>query len=380
MLCAHPKVIGPHPADRAPAAAGLILTVAALPRLILMIFGGPLADRYDARRLMMASDLLRALVMFVAAGIAVKQSSVALLVVISLIFGAADAVFMPASGSLRPRLLKAEQLSSGGALRELGMRAALTLGSPLGGAVVAAGNLSLACIVNGFTFLVSMLFVRTLHPREVTATTAAGGVGYLHSIMDGLRYVGGNPVLRAILTVTLLVNLAFVGPMNVGLALLSHDRGWGAAGIGTLLAGFGVGAALGALTMLRTRVDNGIGWWIALACALDGAGLSGLALTPKFPLAVVAAAVIGLASGPLGIMATTLTQSGVPDEYRGRVSSVNMLVNLGITPLSIAALGVVASWSGATAAIVSFAALAWVGAALCVVMPALRRARIKVLI
>ncbi|MBT0772944.1 MFS transporter [Kineosporia sp. J2-2] len=360
-----------------PATAGLILTVSAVPRLVLMILGGPLADRYDARRLMIGSDLLRAAVMFAAAAIAVQHSSVMLLVVISLVFGAADAIFMPASGSLRPRLLHTSQLASGGALRELAMRAALTLGSPLGGLVVAAGNLWLACVVNGFTFLVSMLFLRTVRPREVAPAAPGAPTGYFASLKDGLRYLATHPVLRSVLTVTLLVNLAFVGPMNVGLALLSQDRDWGAGGIGTLLAGFGVGAAAGALAMLRTHVDRGIGLWIALACLLEGAGLAALGLIERFPVAVAAAALVGLVSAPLGIMTTALTQSGVPDEYRGRVSSVNMLVNLGLTPLSIAALGVVADWWGTSTAVVAFAALAWVAAVLCLMVPALRRARVR---
>nr|WP_296077194.1 MFS transporter [uncultured Actinoplanes sp.] len=360
-----------------PAVAGLILTVSALPRLVLMLLGGPLADRYDARKLMVGSDVMRALVMVTAAAVAVHHSSVQLLVVISLIFGAADAIFMPASGSLRPRLLHRQQLASGGALRELTLRIALTLGSPLGGLVVAVGNLWLACLVNALTFVVSALVLRTLRPRELAApATGDTRPSYFASLTDGLRYLALHPVLRAVLTVTLLVNLAFVGPMNVGLALLSQDRGWGAGGIGTLLAGFGIGAALGALAMLRTRVDRGIGWWIALACLLEGAGLGLLAAVDRFPVAVAAAALIGMVSGPLGIMTTALTQSGVPDEFRGRVSSVTMLVNLGITPLSIAALGVVADHTGTTAAVIAFAALAWAGAALCVTAPPLRRARL----
>lgn len=113
-----------------PATAGLILSISAIPRLILMLFGGMLADRYDARKLMVSSDLLRAAVMFAAAGIALWQQGIFLLVLVSLVFGIVDAVFLPAAGSVRPRLLHSQQLSSGAALRELGMRGAVTLGSP----------------------------------------------------------------------------------------------------------------------------------------------------------------------------------------------------------------------------------------------------------
>jgi len=360
-----------------PTTAGVVLTVSAVPRLVLMILGGPLADRFDARKIMISSDVLRAAVMFVAAGVVLKQSSIAVLVVISLVFGAVDAVFMPAAGSLRPRLLQPAQLASGAALRELAIRAALALGAPLGGALMTFGNLSVACLVNGATFVVSMLALRALHPRALSPKAAVREENYRRSLVDGLRFLVHSPVLRGVLVVALLVNLAFVGPMNIGLALLSQDRGWGASGVGTLLAGFGIGAALGALTMLRTRATRGIGLWIALGCLLEGIALSALAVATEFIVALSATALIGLVSGPLGILASALTQSATPDEFRGRVSSVNMMVTLGITPLSVAMLGVLADRLGTSAAIIACAPLAGLGAVLCVALPELRRAGVQ---
>ncbi|WP_163569207.1 MFS transporter [Fodinicola feengrottensis] len=76
-----------------PAVAGVIVSVSALPRLLLMLFGGPLVDRYGPRRLMIGSDLLRVVVSVAAAGVALWQPTIALLVVVALVFGAVDAVF-----------------------------------------------------------------------------------------------------------------------------------------------------------------------------------------------------------------------------------------------------------------------------------------------
>src|SRR5581483_5773274 len=74
-----------------PGVAGIIFTVSALPRLALLLFGGAIVDRYGPRLLMIRSDVARAVISLAAAAIALKSPNIVLLVVVALIFGAADA-------------------------------------------------------------------------------------------------------------------------------------------------------------------------------------------------------------------------------------------------------------------------------------------------
>ncbi|MFF9349480.1 MFS transporter [Streptomyces sp. NPDC014734] len=357
-----------------PSTAGLILSISAIPRLILMLFGGMLADRYDARKLMVSSDLLRAAVMFAAAGIALWQEGIFLLVLVSLVFGIVDAVFLPAAGSVRPRLLQPQQLSSGAALRELGMRGAVTLGAPLGGLLMTAGGIPVACAANGITFLISMMAVRTLRPRPLkSAENGQESESYIASLRGGLRYMARHRVLRGLLVTTFLVNFAFVGPMNIGLALLARSQNWGAGGVGNMLAGFGIGAAMGAVVMVRSRRPYRAGLLIAAASVMEGVGLTGLALASDLWVAVVTATFIGLVSAPLGIAAAAVMQEDTADEFRGRVSSVNSLASLGITPLAIAVTGAAAEWFGTRVTLVASAQMAFIAGILCLALPDLRR-------
>jgi MFS family permease len=357
-----------------PAIAGIIVSISALPRLAFMLFGGPLVDKYGPRRLMIGSDVLRATVAVSAAGIALWQPTIALLVVVALIYGAVDAVFLPANGSMQPLLLEPSQYSSGAAFREITQRAALSLGAPLGGILLATGGLPLACVVDAATFLISALALRSVRPRPVERKTAEP---YGRALREGFRYLTGHRVLRASLTVGFLSNVGFVGPMNIGLTLLALQHGWGATGTGLLLAGFGVGAAASAITLLRLRIRKRVGVVMAITLAAEGGGLLSLALAPNLGLAVLTTGLIGIGSGLLGVLGSALNQSVTDDRLRGRVGSVNSLANLGITPFAIAgtaaaveAFGMVATFAGSTV-------VELLGAAICLLVPELRKASME---
>ncbi|GHJ45094.1 MFS transporter [Catellatospora sp. TT07R-123] len=355
-----------------PATAGAVLAVSSVPRLLLLLFGGAFVDRYGPRRLMIGSDLARGAIALTTAAIALAQPSITLLVLVALAFGVADALFLPAAGTMPPRLLAPAQLTGGLALSGLAARLALTLGAPLGGLLLPLGGLPLACLVNAATFAVSVFALWSVRPAPAPA--AAARTPLAASIRDGLRHLAGHPVLRSTLGVSLLVNVGFVGPMNVGLALVADDRGWGAGGIGAMLAGFGAGAAVGSLAMLRVRPKRRLGPVLAAAAALQGAAVFSVALAPAAGWAVAATTVVGLTSGPLGVLLSALVQGHTADTHRGRIASVNTLASLGVTPLAIAAVGAAAGTFGTVATFAGSASLELVAAALCVAVPALRGA------
>lgn len=347
-----------------PGVAGLILAVSSVPRLALLLLGGAIVDRYGPRRLMIGSDLLRAVISLGAAGVALASPGVALLVVVALVFGLADAVFLPAAGAIAPRLLEPDQLASGAGINTLASRAALTVGAPLGGVLVAVGGLPLACLVNAATFAVSVATLATVRPRSTADAHPRPPEQLLGALRAGLDYLRRHPVLRVLLLVSLLANLGFVGPMNVGLALVSTSRGWGAAGIGDMLAGFGIGAVIGALLMTRARSG---GRPIAAVCAaVQGGAVFTIAAGPRLWTAVLATTLAGLTSGPLAIVINSLVQRFTDDRFRGRVASVNTLANLGVTPLAMAAMGAAAGSIGTIPAFAGSGALELAAAAICV--------------
>jgi predicted MFS family arabinose efflux permease len=356
-----------------PATAGAIMAVSAVPRLALLLFGGAIVDRRDSRRLMIGSDLLRCVVALVAAAVAGWGPSVALLVTVAFAFGAADAIFLPAAATVPPRLLPPDQLAQGAAVNSLAARLALTLGAPLGGLLVAAGGLTVACGVNAATFIVSVLALRGLPAMR---TAQPPGEAVTAALRSGLRYLRGHRVLRTLLMVSLLTNLGFVGPMNVGLALVSDERGWGSAGIGVLLAGFGGGAVVASLAMVRLRWRGPVGIAMASGITVQGVAVFAVAAAGREWAAVTAAVVVGLTSGVVAVLTSALTQARTADAFRGRVGSVSSFANLGITPIAMAVMGVAADRIGTVPAFGASAALELAAAALCLSVGDLRSARL----
>ncbi|MFD0427732.1 MFS transporter [Streptomyces zhihengii] len=106
-----------------PAQVGLVMAVGAIPRAILMLGGGVIADRFGPRRVVISSDAVRAVVILAAAAaLAFSTPGLWLLVVLALVFGVVDALFMPAVGAMPPRLTGRDQLMRVQSLRNLVQR------------------------------------------------------------------------------------------------------------------------------------------------------------------------------------------------------------------------------------------------------------------
>jgi MFS family permease len=361
-----------------PGTAGVVMTLASLPRIALMLFGGVIADRFDIRRLMLGTDVMRTVITFAAAAIALTRPGLGLLVVMALVYGAVDGLFMPAAEAMQPRLLEPEQYNSGAVANNLLGRLALSLGAPLGGVMVALGGLPLALAVDGVTFAISVATLATVRPRPLAARPAKSrsASGYLSDLVVGARFLFREPVLGPLTAINLLGNLAFVGPMNLGLAELSDHRGWGPAGIGVLFAGFGVGAAGSALLLLRWRIQRAAGIWIAVLCAVSGVAIVSMALAPDLVVAVGATLALGLIIGPMAVASSVLAQQRTPDELRGRISSFNLLSSYGTVPLAVIGTGLGIAAIGITA---TFAVCGAISAAalLLLLAPGLRAAAIE---
>ncbi|MFE0698553.1 MFS transporter [Streptomyces sp. NPDC058872] len=365
-----------------PAQAGLVMAVSAGPRALLMLFGGVLADRLGPRRVVIASDAVRCLVTLgLAAALLLASPGLWALAAVALVFGVVDALFLPAVGALPPRVAERDQLARVQGMRGIAYRLGAVLGSPLGGLAVALGGSAAAFGIAGVLFALSLPLLCGLKLRPLAADDeedpgTPGERTALHDLVAGLRYLRGHPVLGPLVIVILLGDLGFVGPLNVGLAVLSEQRGWGASGIGWVLAGFGTGAAGASLLItVKGRIPRAgavLGWTVILGAVLLGA----LAFVPLLPVVVLVALFFGLLAGLSGTLCGALVQTDCDPAYLGRVSAVASLGSLGIAPLSFpltgAAIGI---WGPAPVFVVSAAVCALSGAYALAVRP-LRRAEL----
>ena len=346
-----------------PAQAGLVMAVSAVPRALLMLVGGVIADRLGPRRVVIASDTVRCLVVLgLAATLFLASPGLWALAAVALVFGVVDALFLPAVGALPPRIAERDQLARVQGMRGLAYRLGAVLGAPSGGLAITLGGPATAFGVAGILFALSLPLLGTLKLHPLPQEDEARGGTALRDLADGLRYLRGHKVLGPLMIVVLLSDLGFVGPLNVGLAVLSGQRGWGASGIGWILAGFGTGA--GAASLLLTvkghipRTGVVMGWTMALGAVSIGA----LAYIPQLPFAVLVALSIGLLAGLSGALCNALVQTECDPAYLGRVSAVSSLGSLGIAPLSFPVTGAaIGLWGPGPVFVVSAAVCALAG-------------------
>ncbi|MEU0932152.1 MFS transporter [Embleya sp. NPDC005971] len=327
---------------------GLVLAAGSLPRALLMLPGGAIADRVGPRRVVIGSDLVRCVVMLVAA-FAVWASSPAvwLLVAIALVFGAVDALFMPAVGALPVRLTTRTQLVRVQGMRSLSQRVATVVSAPIGGAVLAWGDAETAFLLDAALFGLSLVLLWRLRPGpapEAEAGTEEPELG----LRAGLRYVARHPVLRPLLVITALMEAGFAIPMNIGIVLLADDTGWGPGGMGLVLGAWGIGAAIGALALTIVGRVPRPGLVLPVGMLVMATGLVGLGYAPGIGIAVAAAAVLGIATGVVGGCGNALVQSICAPGALGRVTAIQMLTGVGLIPLLYPVGGFVASAHGAS--------------------------------
>ncbi|MFF4013636.1 MFS transporter [Streptomyces sp. NPDC001843] len=360
-----------------PAQAGIVMSVSALPRAVLMLGGGVIADRLGPRRVVIGSDAARcAAVLAVAALLFLTSPGLWPLALLALVFGTVDAVFVPAVGALPARITGKNQLARVQGMRGLAIRFANVVGAPLGGLGVALGGAAAAFGLAGLLIAVSVPLLIGVRVRELPADDRAPTGTARSDLAAGLRYIRGHRVLAPLMIVIALGDLGFVGPLNVGLTLLAERRGWGASGMGWVLAGFGAGAGAASLLLAaRGRLPRA---GLVAACTIitGSAAIGALAFVPHLVGAVGIALLIGLLAGLSGAMCGALLQTQADPAYLGRVTAVSSLVSLGLTPLSMpfsaAAIG---AWGLGPVYTVS-AAVCGLGGVVALCVPDLRRAEL----
>ncbi|AQU69185.1 MFS transporter [Streptomyces niveus] len=368
-----------------PTQAGIVLAVGAVPRAVLMLGGGVLADRWGPRRVVIGSDAARCVVILaIAAVLFFTAPGLWLLIAVALVFGVVDALFLPAVGALPPRITTAGQLARVQGLRGLAARVANVTGGPLGGLLVAFGGSAGAFAVAGGLFAVSLVLLVSVRmaplpahdPTRTDSEPAPPAASAWSELTDGLRYIRRHRVLGPLMLVIALSELGFVGPLNLGLVLLAQERGWGAGGMGWIVAAFGVGAAVASLLLAVRGSLPRAGLVLCLSVVAGSLAVAAVAYVPTITLAAVAGLLVGLLAGLGGGLCGALTQTVTEPGYLGRVTSVATLFTLGIAPLSHPVTGAAVGLWGTGPVFAVSAAVCAAGGALGLAFAALRRAEL----
>jgi MFS family permease len=296
--------------ERTHSSTWLAITTAArvLPVVVFGPLGGVVADRYDRRRLMLASDGVRFVLMLALAGVAAAGLPVALAPIIAALSTAAASVYIPSVAATTPRLVDDADLPAANAARSAIQQICIVAGPGLGALLLLLGPPSLAFAINGATFALSALAVASIPSGAIFApageTEQAPNV--LRELRDGARALLEQPVTMRLVGADIVCS-AIYGAETVLLLLLSRDLGLGDHGYGYLLASFGLGGVLGAVVAGRVAGNERTRVVLVGAMAVLAACTALLA----DPFGVGGAVALGVISGAGFIVVEVLVETSL---------------------------------------------------------------------
>jgi MFS family permease len=272
---------------------------------------GILGDRFDRRKVLVASDLAGAACF----GMMALSSEPAWLLPWAFLSAIAEAPFWSASEAAIPNVAGRELTTWANSLLGASKLAGIAVGPALGGALLAVTSPDVVFGANAISFVLSAVIIATVHARF----SGVESEDEFHGLRAGFRFLRHDRVLRTLL-VAWVVFISGMGMSMVADAPLAEFFGAGSFGFGMLITAWGGGSALGSLFAKRMR-EGSEGTWLVSAGAIIASTGIGVGISPSFALAVALMFVMGLADGTTIVAETNLRQRRAPDAVRSRVSA-----------------------------------------------------------
>jgi MFS family permease len=319
-----------------------LLIAVFLPTVVVGVVVGPLLDRLSRRKLMIASDLLRAAVFVVLPFV----DSPGWIVALAAVAGLGNAIYRPTVNAAMPNLLEEDELERGNALFQTVENMAWAVGPIVGGAIVAISGTGAAYWINAVSFVFSALVIRLIPARRLQSE-APISKGHWHDIADGLSFARHSQALLAIL-VAWSVEMIAVACVNVGEVIIAKDSfNAGDFGYGLLFGASGVGLAIGSFFGGMLAERRTVATLFGPAMMLAGVGTLFASIAPNVWVATIPFAVGGIGSGAAALYNVLLIQRVVPDSFRGRAFTLAMSVTYAVLGPAMALAGPLTNLLGA---------------------------------
>ena len=311
------------------AGAGFVLATAVFSRLIFGLIGGIYADLWHKQRLMIASDLIRAIALFSIPIVAIfSDISIWQLIIVAIIEGASSAFFIPAMQASLPILATdSKTLQSLNALMDVSTRVARIIGPGLAGLILAFLPIIQFFTLDGFSFAISALIIFSLghkHKWRVKVSKQISRTNPIAELKTALVLLRRKPHILYSLIANGFTNTVWSMAMIVGLALFAKNNLSGsAATYGLILSAYGVGNVVSNIIVGQLEIRNRprfLFWgYITL-----GFGILALAFASNLAMAAIAAALAAI-GGPMGdLMLLMMIQEEFPANAIAKIYSFRM--------------------------------------------------------
>jgi MFS family permease len=351
---------------------GIVVGAGSVPFAVFALAAGVWGDRVPRRRVMLASDAVRAVVQGITGALLLAGSAqVWMLAALAALYGTADAFFWPAMNGLLPETIESDRLQEANAVLGVAQSASNILGPVIAGVVIAIADPGGAVLLDALTFVASIAFLLRIAPGALGAGGGSDQDGFIVQLREGWgevrsrTWVWTGLIALGAYHVIVLPSVFVLGP------ILSHRELGGASDWATIVAGFGVGSVAGQVLVYRLPFRRPmrasmLGFVVASSqAAIIGSGLS---------VAAIAAleAVTGVAVSIAFTLWETSLQQHIPSRALSRVSSYDFTASAGLMPIGLALAGPLADGIGLHTALRLMSVVGIASALACLSVPAVR--------
>ena len=326
--------------DATPLQMGLLAALVNLPALVVGLFAGVLVDRWRRRRVLIAADLGRALLLaLIPAAWLLDLLRIELLYAVTLLTETLSVFYVVAYRSYLPALVPRERLVEGNSKLELSRSAAEIGGPGLAGLLVQVASAPIAVVADACSFVVSAALIGSIRAREDEVEQLDDTRGVLREAAEGLRLVLGDRVLRAIAGATATATIFSTILEAVLILYLTRTLGLQPATIGFIFAAGSIGFLAGALLPDRLTRRFRLGPILAVSLAVVGLSdlLIPLAAGPRavvIGLLIAAQFLFGIGLTVFNVNQVSLSQAVTPERLQGRMNATMLVLVSGATPLA----------------------------------------------
>jgi MFS family permease len=325
---------------------GLIGFAGQFPVFLLTAFGGAVADKYNRRKILVATQTASMTLAFILAFLTLSgYVKVWHLFFIASLSGVVNAFDIPARQSFVVDMVGKDDLLNAIALNSSMFNGARIIGPAIAGILVAAVGEGWCFLGNAVSYIAVIFgLLRMSIERKEIAQTAGSA---FEKIKEGFLFVARTKPVRALLLLLGLVSLMGM-PYAVLMPIFADQilQG-GVRGLGILMGASGSGALIAALTLASRKSIKGLGRWVAVSSGVFGVFLILFSFSRSFWLSAALLVPTGFSMMLQMSSSNTLIQAMVPDELRGRVMAVYSMMFMGMAPIGALLAGTLAGVIGA---------------------------------
>jgi MFS family permease len=331
---------------RRPLAVAAVTAFEGLPWAVFALIAGALVDRWDRRRVMGWSDMVRFVATaLLALAVLTHHASIPLLCLVALILGTAQTLFDNASQAILPAVVASSQFERANSRLASAQILTETFAGPPLGAALFVGIAALPFAFDSASFLVASLLVLAL-PGSYRVPRDGPPTRLHHEIREGLSWLWHHRLIRTLALMLAVWNMVTTAQAAVFVLYALHTLRLGKVAYSLLLTSAAVGGLLGSFIATRVIGRLGPGRTLQVVVAVGAATYAAIALTRQ-PLVVAALlAVEGLIGVVWNVTTVSARQSIIPPALFGRVNSVYRFLSWGSMPIGGALGGALATWFG----------------------------------